>query len=239
MLLSLIAAFTLGSTGESGRSFLADLRQADSGSITGAFIGGIVFNAANILLVAAISIAGMAVAFPIGIGLALILGVLVNYQASQKGDLIFLMTGVLLVAIAIILPLLFEPAALNNRKMEGWLGERFENPQTGCVSYYTPLQGKKPYSCNITCCMSSVPRGIAMIPLFANGKLNGIPAFNFYQPGEFKAGVKINRIKPGWYLSAQAPIFCSRAVLISPLTRQQKQNSASCYRSLTGQKILR
>lgn len=103
VLLSLIAAFTLGSTGESGRSFLADLRQADNGSITGAFIGGIVFNAANILLVAAISIAGMAVAFPIGIGLALILGVLVNYQASQKGNLLFLMTGVLLVAIAIIL----------------------------------------------------------------------------------------------------------------------------------------
>lgn len=72
-----------------------------------------------------------------------------------------------------------------------------ENPQTGCVSYYTPLQGKKPYSCNITCCMSSVPRGIAMIPLFANGKLNGIPAFNFYQPGEFKAGVKDKQNKTG------------------------------------------
>jgi len=60
-----------------------------------------------------------------------------------------------------------------------------ENPQTGCVSYYTPLQGKKPYGCNITCCMSSVPRGIAMIPLFANGQLRGNPVFDFYQPGTF------------------------------------------------------
>jgi DUF1680 family protein len=61
-----------------------------------------------------------------------------------------------------------------------------ENPQTGCVSYYTPLMGAKPYGCNITCCMSSVPRGIAMIPLFANGKSDGNPSFFFYQPGIYK-----------------------------------------------------
>lgn len=65
-----------------------------------------------------------------------------------------------------------------------------ENPQTGCVSYYTPLQGKKPYGCSITCCMSSVPRGIAMIPLFANGEMNDHPAFLFYQEGEYKKLVK-------------------------------------------------
>jgi len=58
-----------------------------------------------------------------------------------------------------------------------------ENPITGGVSYYTPLMGVKPFSTSITCCMSSVPRGIAMIPLFANGKLNNNPAFLFYQPG--------------------------------------------------------
>jgi len=103
VLISVISAFTLGSIGGYGRSFLADLQQAGSSSITGALVGGVVFNAANILLVAAISIAGMAVAFPIGIGLALILGVLVNYMASQKGDFTFLFMGVLLVAVAIVL----------------------------------------------------------------------------------------------------------------------------------------
>lgn len=60
-----------------------------------------------------------------------------------------------------------------------------ENPQTGCVSYYTPLMGAKPYGCGITCCMSSVPRGISMIPLFANGKLANNPSFLFYQPGTY------------------------------------------------------
>ncbi len=61
-----------------------------------------------------------------------------------------------------------------------------ENPETGCVSYYTPLMGIKPYGCNITCCLSSVPRGIAMIPQFANGKMKGSPSFLFYQPGVYQ-----------------------------------------------------
>ena len=61
-----------------------------------------------------------------------------------------------------------------------------ENPQTGGVSYYTPLMGLKQYGRNITCCMSSIPRGIAMIPLFANGKIDQSPAFLFYQPGIYK-----------------------------------------------------
>ncbi|TCC88724.1 hypothetical protein EZ428_19000 [Pedobacter frigiditerrae] len=61
-----------------------------------------------------------------------------------------------------------------------------ENPQTGGVSYYTPLMGVKPYRTVITCCMSSVPRGIAMIPLFANGKANDVPSILFYQPGVYK-----------------------------------------------------
>jgi DUF1680 family protein len=62
-----------------------------------------------------------------------------------------------------------------------------ENPQTGCVSYYTPLVGVKPFGCSITCCMSSVPRGIALIPAFANGRLNGAAAFFFYEQGTFSA----------------------------------------------------
>src|SRR5690606_28770352 len=61
-----------------------------------------------------------------------------------------------------------------------------ENPQTGCVSYYTPLMGAKPYDCSITCCLSSVPRGIAMIPLLTNGKISGNPSFLFYQAGTYK-----------------------------------------------------
>lgn len=100
---SVISAFTLGSSGSQGRGFLNDLKQADQANIISALVGGIIFNAANILFSAAISIAGMAVAFPIGIGLALILGVVINYSAAQKGDPILMFAGVALVMVAIIL----------------------------------------------------------------------------------------------------------------------------------------
>ena len=102
LLTALVFAFTLGSQGEFGRSFAADIQQAAPAALWSAFLGGVVFNAANILLVAAIAIAGMAVAFPVGIGLALILGVALNYFADQAGNPVLLASGVALVAFAII-----------------------------------------------------------------------------------------------------------------------------------------
>jgi glucose uptake protein len=103
LLFSVLCAFTLGSTGSQGRGFLQDLAQADGANIGKALLGGVIFNAANILLSAAIAIAGMAVAFPIGIGLALILGVLVNYLGAAKGNPVLLFAGVAFVLIAIII----------------------------------------------------------------------------------------------------------------------------------------
>jgi glucose uptake protein len=102
VLLSLLFGFTLGSTGDSGRSFLVDLRQANLQNYLMALTGGVIFNLANILIVAAIAIAGMAVAFPVGIGLALVLGVIVNYISEQKGDPLLLFLGVALVTSAIV-----------------------------------------------------------------------------------------------------------------------------------------
>ena len=86
LLLTLVLGFTLGSHGIEGRSFAADLAQAAPGNVRSALLGGAIFNLANILLVAAIEVAGMAVAFPVGIGLALILGVIVNYLATPVGN---------------------------------------------------------------------------------------------------------------------------------------------------------
>ena len=103
VLLTLIFGFTLGSSGEAGRSFIADLTQGDGSSYMSAIVGGVIFNIANLLLVAAIDIAGMAVAFPVGIGIALVLGVIVNYLARPVGDPILLFSGVGLVAVAIVL----------------------------------------------------------------------------------------------------------------------------------------
>lgn len=102
LLLTLIFAFTIGSSGEEGRAFMADLSQADSSAIQSAIIGGVVFNLANILLVVAIDIAGMAVAFPVAIGLALVIGVVTNYMAEPLGDATLLFSGVGLVTAAVI-----------------------------------------------------------------------------------------------------------------------------------------
>ena len=99
---SLLLAFTMGSNGEEGRAFLSDIEQAETSNLLFAFIGGIIFNLANILLVAALNLAGMAVAFPIGIGIALILGVLLNYMLSPVGDFSLLIFGVILVMVAIL-----------------------------------------------------------------------------------------------------------------------------------------
>lgn len=111
LLLSLVLAFTMGSTGDEGRGFMADLKQSDSSSVGLALLGGVVFNLANILLVAAIDIAGMAVAFPVGIGLALIIGVITNYIGYPIGNPILIFIGIVLITVAIILD------ALAYRKM--------------------------------------------------------------------------------------------------------------------------
>jgi glucose uptake protein len=103
LLITLALGLTLGSSGTEGRAFLPDLSQASGAAITSALLGGVIFNLANILLVAAIEIAGMAVAFPVGIGLALIIGVIMNYLAFPVGNVALLSSGVLLVTIAIIL----------------------------------------------------------------------------------------------------------------------------------------
>lgn len=99
---SLIFALTLGSFGEEGRSFFADLRQASSEHLWSAFWGGVIFNAANILLSTAIALVGLAVAFPVGIGLALVLGVVINYVAAQQGDPMLIFAGVGLIVLAIL-----------------------------------------------------------------------------------------------------------------------------------------
>lgn len=120
LLFSILSAFTLGSTGAEGQSFLANLAQADCMNMGSAFFGGIVFNAANILLSAAIAICGMSVAFPVGIGLALVLGVLVNYFGSAKGEPMYIFIGVVFITIAIILNgLAYKKALVGSKKVSG------------------------------------------------------------------------------------------------------------------------
>lgn len=102
VLFTLILGFTMGSIGSEGRPFCADLAQAAPEAIGWVILGGIIFNASNILLSAGISLAGMAVAFPLGVGIALVLGVIVNYLGMPSDNAMLLFSGVALIVAAII-----------------------------------------------------------------------------------------------------------------------------------------
>jgi glucose uptake protein len=162
LLMSLLFSFTLGSTGEMGRGFLEDISQAGMKNIGNALLGGILFNAANILVAAAIAIAGMSVAFPVGIGIALVLGVLVNYMAKPQGNAVWLFAGVALVTVAIVFDAIaYRKKASQSQKVPtkgivlsvvggvlmalfyrfvaSSMATNFEQPETGMLTPYTAV----------------------------------------------------------------------------------------------------
>src|SRR3954468_13349971 len=101
-LASVLFALTMGNLGSAGMGVFENLRTASPGAIATAAESGALFNIANILLVVAIDAAGLALAFPVGVGLALVIGTVASYYESPKGDALLLTTGVLLVVLAII-----------------------------------------------------------------------------------------------------------------------------------------
>ena len=162
LLFSLILGFTLGSTGEQGMGFIENLKQANWSSLSGALVGGIIFNLANILVAAAIAIAGMSVAFPVGIGIALVLGVIVNYIAKPQGNAMLLFFGVALITIAIILDAIaYRKKAAQTQKVPtkgivlsvvggvlmalfyrfvaGSMATNFEQPEAGLLTPYSAV----------------------------------------------------------------------------------------------------
>jgi len=162
LLFALLLGFTLGSFGKDGRSFLADIAQADAGNILNAFLGGVIFNASNILLVAAMAIAGMAVAFPVGVGIALALGVSINYIFKPQGDPVILFSGVALIVAAIIIDAIaYKKHSTSRQKVSGKgillsvaagvlmslfyrfvassMAEDFVNPEAGKLTPYSAL----------------------------------------------------------------------------------------------------
>jgi glucose uptake protein len=103
LLAAVIAALTFGTMGSDGFQFMDDLMQTGKRNIFYGFAGGAVFNLANMLLVAAISVAGMAVAFPVGIGMALVIGVVWNYFIKPQGNPVLLFGGAAIIVGAIIM----------------------------------------------------------------------------------------------------------------------------------------
>ena len=102
-LISLILALTMGSTGHDANSFLNNVHSADNSNIVYMLVGGAIFNLANLLLVAAIDMAGLAIAFPVSIGIALVVGTVSSYVLQPKGNATLIAGGVACAVVAVIL----------------------------------------------------------------------------------------------------------------------------------------
>jgi glucose uptake protein len=102
-LISLVLAFTMGSFAGGPTAFLANLHSADGINLFYAALGGFIFNIANVLLVAGIEIVGLAIAFPISIGIALVEGVVLSYALQPRGNPMLLGAGVFMAVVAVVL----------------------------------------------------------------------------------------------------------------------------------------
>ena len=102
-LISVVYALTLGSSGGGIFSFLPNMHQAANSCLLYAAAGGFVFNIANVLLIAGIEMVGLAIAFPLSIGIALVEGTVMSYLIKPAGDATLLFAGVGMALVAVIL----------------------------------------------------------------------------------------------------------------------------------------
>ena len=213
LLATLLWGFTLGSIGSTRLSFLADIRHTDLLHILYAMAGGAVFNVANLLLVAAIDLAGMAVAFPLGIGLALIVGVLLNYVLAPKGNPLLLFGGVALVMLAIVLDAVAYKRREIQRRAVSARGIQISIACGILMGIFYPLVTKAvsgtnslgPYAVAFFFALGTAFCAIPVNFLFMRRPLTGTPPVSF--SGYTQA-------KPSWHIwgIAGGMIWCTGAV---------------------------
>jgi glucose uptake protein len=136
LLFALLMAFTFGSIGTEGRSFLPDLKQANPEDLISAAVGGIIWNVGTLLLVAGISVAGMSVAFPIGGGIGWTLGILINYIGKPEGNPLFLFGGTAFIILAIILSMLSYRKFADHQKKPTMKGILLSLSAGLCIAFF-------------------------------------------------------------------------------------------------------
>src|ERR1017187_1738543 len=225
---SLVWGFTLGNWGGGDLSFLSNIGQADSRHMLFAVAGGAVFNVANLLLVAAIDIAGLAVAFPVGIGLALVVGVLLNYAISPKGHPGLLFGGMALVVLAIVLDALAYRRRESQQHSVSLRGIWISVACGLLMGIFYPLVTKAvtgehslgPYSVAFFFALGTALCAIPVNYLFMKKPLTGAPPVSMAQYAE---------AKPMWHLwgIAGGVIWCTGAVF----------NFVACHAQIVGPAI--
>ena len=224
---SVLFGLTLGRTDPvSPDSFFANLQNADTRSMIEAFAGGAIFSIGNILLVAAISVAGMAVAFPIGAGLALVLGSLLNYFVSPTGNPVLIFGGIALVCFAIGLDALayrdLEGAGNSSAKgillsIAGGIGAGLFYPFV--AKSLTGADHLVPYTVNFIFALGALATAIPMSLLLMRKPVNGRPlSLRDYTAGN--ARVHTWGVAGGllWGLGTIANFVASYVPMIGPAT---------------------
>ena len=136
LLFALLMAFTFGSFGEQGRSFLPDLAQADPKNLLSSALGGFIWNIGTLLLVASISIAGMSVAFPIGGGIGWTLGILINYIGKPEGNPVLLFSGTAVIVLAILLSMQSYRKLAGHQKKASFKGIALAFLAGLCIAFF-------------------------------------------------------------------------------------------------------
>jgi glucose uptake protein len=136
LLFALIMAFTFGSFGTQGRSFLPDLAQADTKNLLSSAIGGFIWNIGTLLLVASISIAGMSVAFPIGGGIGWTLGILINYIGKPEGNPTLLFGGTAVIVLAILVSMQSYRKLADHQKKPSFKGIALAFLAGLCIAFF-------------------------------------------------------------------------------------------------------
>jgi len=136
LLFALLMAFTFGSFGSQGRSFIPDVEQADARYLLSSAVGGFIWNVGTLLLVASISIAGMSVAFPIGGGIGWTLGILINYIGKPEGNPYFLFGGTLVIILAIIFSMQSYRKLATHQKKPSFMGILLALLAGICIAFF-------------------------------------------------------------------------------------------------------
>lgn len=191
VLMGVLLALTLGSFGALGTGAFASLGQASGGNIAIAMASGALFNVSNLLLVVAIDAAGMAVAFPIGVGLALVLGTVISYIQAPKGNAALLFGGVLLVVVAMVVSAIAH-SKLPRAAGRSWLKGLVFAAVAGCLMgfFYPQLMRSISPNFNSGAMEAGYLTPYAALVLFGVGLVlsNFIVNTIFMRAGGFRAG---------------------------------------------------
>ncbi|MGH9582291.1 MAG: multidrug DMT transporter permease, partial [Bryobacteraceae bacterium] len=185
-LTGLILCFTLGSFGSAGMPSVSNLHFASWNAEYKALLAGALFNLANVLLVAAIDAAGMSVAFPVGIGLALVIGTAASYFQTPKGNPVLLICGVCSILAAMVVSAIAYARLTKSRDSRKRSGLAFAIVAGLLMGFFYPEL------------MTSISQGFNSEPI-RHGMLTPYTALLFFGIGVLVSSIPIN----GWFMRAR------------------------------------